>query len=99
MCHAIQASELMSSTTVLHISQEEINEAMALAAADGIRRMHDAQCFRGSWKTMLKDCFGGVLWNSVKIVLLVDTILLIVFIIVSGKPWFQPSYLVYVSKN
>jgi hypothetical protein len=48
MCHAIQASELMSSTTVLHISQEEINEAMALAAADGIRRTHDAQCFRGS---------------------------------------------------
>jgi hypothetical protein len=55
------ASELISSTIVLHISQEEINEAVALAeswedapAADGIRSMHYAQCIFKDHKIELR---------------------------------------------
>lgn len=71
--HAVQsskdfadlASELMSATTVLHISQEEINEAVALTdswedapAADGIRSMHDAQCIFKDHKIELRHVTG-----------------------------------------
>ncbi|KAG1714416.1 Mitochondrial coenzyme A transporter SLC25A42 [Nymphon striatum] len=71
--HAVQsskdfadlASELMSATTVLHISQEEMNEAVALTdswedapAADGIRSMHDAQCIFKDHKIELRHVTG-----------------------------------------
>lgn len=59
------ASELMSSTTVLHIDQREIDPAVALAhswedapPAVGIRSMHDAQCIFRDGKIELRHVTG-----------------------------------------
>ena len=71
--HAVQSSsdfakladELMQSTTVLHINQHEINEAVALAdsweeviAVNGIRSMHDAKCLYREGKIELRHVTG-----------------------------------------
>jgi hypothetical protein len=59
-------------------------------------RHHLQERYDGSRKKMIKACFSGILWGPVIALLGLAAIILVILIFVTGKPWFELSYLVYI---
>ena len=59
-------------------------------------RHHLRQRYHGSWKEMIKACFSGIVWGPVVALLGSTAMIIVVLIFVTGKPWFEVSYLVYI---
>jgi hypothetical protein len=59
-------------------------------------RHHLHQRYGGSRKKMIKACFSGILWGPVIALLGLAAIILVILIFVTGKPWLELSYLVYI---
>ena len=67
-------SRLMSSTTVLHIDEDQIDQTIAsldpwkdVHAADGIHKIHDAICLFKDQEVQLRHAFGqSVLYHMIK---------------------------------
>ncbi|CAB4010696.1 Stimulator of interferon genes [Paramuricea clavata] len=59
-------------------------------------RHHRKQRYDGSRKKMIKACFSGISWGPVIALLGLAAIILVILIFVTGKPWLELSYLVYI---
>ena len=57
---------------------------------------HLHQRYGGSRKKMIKACFSGIVKGPVIALLSLAAIIVIILILVTGKPWFELSYLVYI---
>jgi hypothetical protein len=57
---------------------------------------HLHQRYGGSRKKMIKACFSGIVKGPVIALLSLAAIIVIILILVTGKPWLELSYFVYV---
>ena len=57
---------------------------------------HLGQRYDGSCIKMIKACFSGILWLPVFLLLLLTSIIHVIIILTTHRPWFKLSYLVYI---
>ena len=56
---------------------------------------HLNERYGGSWRKMIKACFSGIIWRSVCALLLLTSIIHVIIITTTDRPWFELTYLVY----